>query len=318
MARALRTDYPGAWHHVMNNRVRGGMLFLCDDDRADFIGLLADIYRRYEVEVHAFCLMGTHYHLLLRTPLGNLSRAMRHVDGVYAQRFNRRHDYNGSIYKDRFRSKLVDTDGYLDRVVRYIHRNPLEASLVSDLAQYHWSSYPMFLGHEALCPRWLHKTALEWSGLKTPAQIRRYTEGKSNLHDLDLSNFSIAIGSDLFIERTAERSAPHPEINGHLNASLRRPTPDVIERAVSDFFGCDVASLRSPTFDKTRRARVIAVGLAQEVGGLSLAAIAERYSYATSTSAGAGTSRFRKLLSSPDIASQVSEIRADVAKRRQG
>ena len=86
MAHPLRIEYPGAYYHVMNRGLSRRDIFLEDKGRESFLGLLSDISRLWKVEIHAYCLMDNHYHLLLQTPKGGLSRAMRHLDGIYTQR----------------------------------------------------------------------------------------------------------------------------------------------------------------------------------------------------------------------------------------
>ena len=130
MARPLRIEYPGAWYHVMNRGVDRQPIFLHDAHRESFLSLLSDISRSYQVEIHAYCLMNNHYHLLVRTPLGNISRAMRHLNGVYTQRFNSMEKRDGSLFRGRFKAILVEADEYLLRLSRYIHLNPVAAKLV--------------------------------------------------------------------------------------------------------------------------------------------------------------------------------------------
>ena len=89
--------------------------------------------------------MPDHYHMLVQTPEGNIARAMRHVNGVYTQRFNRRHRTDGQLFRGCYKSILVNGDSYLLRLVRTIHRNPLNADLVADMNAYPWSSHKAYL-----------------------------------------------------------------------------------------------------------------------------------------------------------------------------
>ena len=90
--------------------------------------------------------MTNHFHLLLNIPEGNLQRAMRHVGGLYTQRYNRLTKTDGSLFRGRYKAILVDSDEYLLHLSQYIHRNPLEANMVDDLERYAWSSYPAYIG----------------------------------------------------------------------------------------------------------------------------------------------------------------------------
>ena len=136
MSRPLRIQYPDAWYHVMNRGRRGEKLFEGKKDYETFIELLKDIVEDYKVNIAAYCLMSNHYHLLIQTPKGNISRSMRHLNGVYTQRYNRSHLCDGQLFRGRYKSILIDADGYLLELVRYIHRNPLEAGMVNDLSKY--------------------------------------------------------------------------------------------------------------------------------------------------------------------------------------
>jgi REP element-mobilizing transposase RayT len=116
--------------------------------------VLASVVVRYRVRCHAYCLMGNHYHLLLETPEGNLSVAMRQLNGVYTQRFNRRHERCGHVLQGRFGAQLVDGHAYLHEVCRYIVLNPVRAGLVSPPRDWPWSSFRATAG-EAPVPGFL-------------------------------------------------------------------------------------------------------------------------------------------------------------------
>ena len=88
------------------------------------------------IRVHAYSLMPNHYHLLLETPRGNLSRALRHLDGIYTQRYNRAHGSDGTLFRGRYKAILIDKDSYLLQVVRYIHLNPVQSKIVREPAEH--------------------------------------------------------------------------------------------------------------------------------------------------------------------------------------
>ncbi len=86
MARPLRIEYPGAWHHVMNRGRRAEKVFHDNQDRGMFVDLLEETVDTWNIRISAYCLMPNH-HILVQTPDANLSRSMRHINGVYTQRF---------------------------------------------------------------------------------------------------------------------------------------------------------------------------------------------------------------------------------------
>ena len=125
----------------MNRGRRFESIYSDEQDYALFIDLLIEISEMWNAQIAAYCLMTNHYHLLVQTPDGNLSRCMRHLNSLYTQRFNRRHGYDGPVFRGRYKSILVSDDTDLLQLVRYIHRNPLRAGVVNEMQKYPWSSY---------------------------------------------------------------------------------------------------------------------------------------------------------------------------------
>ncbi len=156
MPRPPRMEYEHAVYHVMNRgRARHPVFHDARYYRA-FLDTLAELHTRFQGVIHAYCLMGNHYHVLLETPRANLSRMMRHLNGVYTQRHNRLKRTDGSLFRGRYKAILVEHDAYLLHVSRYIHRNPLDGirPLVTNLSDYPWSSYPTYIGQAKPAP-WL-------------------------------------------------------------------------------------------------------------------------------------------------------------------
>ncbi len=112
-----------------------------DRDRKTFLLTIEDVCRRYHWLIHAYCMMDNHYHLLIETPDGNLSIGMRQLNGVFTQRFNRRHKHTGHIFQGRYKSILVQKENYLLELSRYIVLNPVRAEMVEDAGDWKWSSY---------------------------------------------------------------------------------------------------------------------------------------------------------------------------------
>lgn len=154
MSRPLRIEFPGAVYHVTSRGDRREAIFADDKDRVRFLGVLALALERFEAQVLAYCLMGNHYHLVVRTAQANLSRLMRHVNGVYTQDFNRRHEQVGHLFQGRFKAIVVDSDAYLLRLCAYVELNPVRARLVTRAEDWPWSSCRVHLGL-ADAPPWL-------------------------------------------------------------------------------------------------------------------------------------------------------------------
>lgn len=141
MARPLRVEFAGAVYHVTARGNAGEDIFADDTDRLKFLEVLGDVVERFDWICHAYCLMPNHYHLLVETPEGNLSRGMRQLNGVYTQAFNRRHGRVGHVLQGRFKAILVEKESYLLEVARYVVLNPVRAGMARHPRFWRWSSY---------------------------------------------------------------------------------------------------------------------------------------------------------------------------------
>jgi REP-associated tyrosine transposase len=141
MSRPLRIEFPGAFYHVTSRGNAQAAIYADDADRQAFLDLLTDVVERYHWLCHAFCLMDTHYHLVIETPEGNLSQGARQLNGIYTQRYNRRHRRVGHLFQGRYKAILVERDSYLLELCRYVVLNPVRAGMVRSAREYHWSSY---------------------------------------------------------------------------------------------------------------------------------------------------------------------------------
>lgn len=155
MPRPLRIEFKDAWYHVMNRGAAQKNIFHSDHHRLLFQNLLREASVYYDFQIHAYCLMDNHYHLLINTPQGNLSQGMKHINGIYTQKFNLSENRDGSLFRGRYRSILIDKDTYLLQVSRYIHLNPVDAGMVDLPEKYNWSSYKDYITKSRLTP-WLH------------------------------------------------------------------------------------------------------------------------------------------------------------------
>lgn len=160
MSRPLRIEFPGALYHLTARGDRQEPIFDDDGDRRALLDVLASALDRFDACCFAYCLMGNHYHFVLQTRRANLSRCMRHVNGVYSQRYNRRHAKVGHLFQGRFNAVLVDSDAYLLEVCRYVDLNPVRAGMVTFPQDWRWSSYRAHAGLVAP-PAWLATEALQ-------------------------------------------------------------------------------------------------------------------------------------------------------------
>src|SRR5882724_1159736 len=141
MARPLRIEYDGALYHVTSRGNDRKAIFKDDRDRELFLNTLAQVTERFHWICHAYCLMNNHYHLVIETPDGNLSKGMRQLNGVYTQSFNRRHRRVGHLFQGRFKAILVERESHLLELCRYIVFNPARIKSSAKASTWAWSSY---------------------------------------------------------------------------------------------------------------------------------------------------------------------------------
>ena len=160
MPRQLRIQYEGAIYHLMNRGDRREPIFKTDFDRLNFLQTLQETCLRTDWQVHAWCLMGNHFHFVIETPQANLVAGMKWLLGTYTARFNRRHRLFGHLFSGRYKSLIVDGsgNGYLRTVCDYVHLNPVRAKLLAaeeSLRDFCWSSYGEYLKPPSQRAGWL-------------------------------------------------------------------------------------------------------------------------------------------------------------------
>jgi len=300
MSRPLRIEYPDAWYHVVNRGRRRGVIFRHRGDYLRFMDLLQEGSTMWNVRIAAFCLMPNHYHLLVQTPDANLSRFMRHVDGVYTQRFNRSHRCDGSLFRGRYRAILVEADTYLLELLRYIHRNPLRAGLANRLDRYPWSSHKAYLSGSR-----------EWSWLYREFVLSMLSEAKDRqdaayrtfmakaesdeLNELfSQGNTQSLLGSKGFVSWVKanfqnlrdRREIPH--------ARLLTPGVEAIQAAVCASYEIDGSQLLFSKRGVSNEARNVAIYLSRRLSGDTLARIGEAFGLANYSSVSSVVSRMKQ------------------------
>jgi len=220
MARPLRIQFEDAYYHVTCRGNARRSIFFSDADRLVFLDLLGRSSVIYQAEVLTYVLMSNHFHLLVKTPLGNLQEFMRHFNISYTAFFNRRHRRPGHLYQGRYHSFLIDADHYLKEVSRYIHLNPFkvkQARLKDDAARkkllrsYGWSSYPGYVDRQERRPFLRVEEVLDYFGGDTPHGRRSYSGFVEQGLVTDLENPLVLgkghgiIGGRDFVDRVRDR-----------------------------------------------------------------------------------------------------------------
>ena len=232
MSRPLRIEFPGALYHVTSRGDRKEAIYDDDRDRYQFLEILGDTASIYNWGVLAYCLMGNHYHLVVRTPDANLSGGMRHLNGVFTQASNRRHNRSGHLFQGRYKAILVDEDAYLLELSRYVVLNPVRAGLVHTPQEWPWSSYLPTL-RPRTAPEWLltHDLLAQFS-LDPGKAVKKYLEfvcagiGKNNLWG-DIRQ-QIYLGNQGFVESILARKIDIPHDCDVPLLQKRPPAPSLL------------------------------------------------------------------------------------------
>lgn len=206
MARPLRLDQEDTFYHVLNRGNEKRAVFRDTQDCEGFLSRLGRCSQRFSLAVHAYVLMGNHYHLLVHTQEANLSLAIQWLGASYSTWHNVRHGRSGHLFQGRFKSFLITEDAYLHRLLLYIHRNPLRAGLVNRLADYPWSSYRA-LAYGRGGPAWFDRRLVyeqfDMDGKSFRQAVRRYDERRDDL--LSSLRYGLVLGSPTVVEDLRRR-----------------------------------------------------------------------------------------------------------------
>ncbi len=233
MTRPIRIEFSGALYHVTSRGDRRESIYEDDVDRLSFLQLLGQVVEEWNWICHAYCLMTNHYHLLIETPDGNLSKGMRHLNGVYTQASNRRHNRSGHLFQGRYKAILVNADAYLLELTRYSVLNPVRAGMAKMPDEWKWSSFRAMVG-EASVPDWLAVDGLLTQFASKRAEARqRYRDfvlagiGQESIwKDLNRQTF---LGDDSFVERMQAKLKKKDRDDLNIPKAQRRPPPPRLE-----------------------------------------------------------------------------------------
>jgi putative transposase len=236
MARPLRLELAGALYHVTSRGDGREDIFLSNEDRVAWLETLAEVCKRFNWVCHAYCQMTNHYHVVIETPDANLAKGMRQLNGVYTQRFNRRHQRVGHVFQGRYKAILIEKDSYLVELARYVVLNPLRAKMVRRLEQWQWSSYPATCG-QAATPDWLQVDFVlaQFSSARVRA-IAKYVafvhEGTRLPSVWSQLQGQIYLGSEAFVRKMQAMVDRKPSLT-----EIPRVQRRALKRALSDFAG---------------------------------------------------------------------------------
>lgn len=249
MGRAWRIEYEGALYHILSRGNERGDIFFNNTDRGRFLNTIGELSERFEVDIFAYVLMDTHYHLLIKTRRANLSKAMQWFGTTYTRRFNNRHNRSGHLFQGRFKSIIIENDAYLMQLSCYIHRNPLRAGIVKRLVDYRWSSYLAY-GYGKSTPDWLSTNLIlsqftqEDEHKQYREKVQKYSKEEKRLWE-DFRH-GLFLGTKRFVTRLRKQhmpKKPDKEIPAH-RQSAASLNPDKISDRAARLLGCNVEELK--------------------------------------------------------------------------
>jgi len=229
MSRPIRIEFSGAFYHVTARGDRRENIYDDDIDRERFLEILGQIIEGFNWVCHAYCLMSNHYHLLIETPDGNLSKGMRQLNGVFTQASNRRHQRSGHLFQGRYKAILVDSDTYLMELMRYVVLNPVRAGMEDQPGKWPWSSYNAMVG-ETSAPPWLAtgKLLAQFAGKRNEA-VQGYSQfvaqGIGQESIWRYLNRQVFLGDDHFVQQMQQKTKVLSEDLNIPKAQRRPPAP---------------------------------------------------------------------------------------------
>ena len=308
----------------MNRGIARAPIYLIDDDYEIFLEVLKESSKYFQVYLSAYCLMPNHYHLLLETPRGNLSRFMRHVDGVYTQRHNRYHKKDGHLFRGRYKAILVQEDAYLTHLVRYLHLNPVQANLVQDPKDWRWSSHGYYLNGKN--EEWLKvtRTLLYFSKTMRMAKKAYLDFLKDGIDPKTKAFFSSKklgpVFGDLdFIETIKEKFLVN---EGGVTKEIPETRPfqgdylvNRIKKEVAKRFKISESSFVASRRGMSNSPRTLAMALAREVSGLQLKELAKHFNVGSYKTINAHHSKVMRLIKKDPKARRTYEALIEVISK---
>jgi REP element-mobilizing transposase RayT len=249
MARQWRIEFKGALYHILSRGNEQRDIFFEDDDRKCFLDLLGEISERFSVDIFAYVFMHNHYHLLLRTQKPNLSKCMQWLGTTYTRRFNINHLRSGHLFQGRYKSIIVENEAYLVRLSCYIHRNPLRANIVQRLADYPWSSYPVY-AYEKKHPDWLKTDViLNQFNVKDKRRayrqkVQKYSDEKNRIWEN--VRHGLIFGSNNFVDKIKSTYLSDRSLDElpQVRSMLKDTDPEIALHEAAAVLGCSVENFR--------------------------------------------------------------------------
>lgn len=332
MPRPLRILYPGACYHVTHGLEPLGassgpssaLLFANREDTAYFLTLLQAAVQRFDVVIHAYCLLPTRYHLLLETRQANLHEVMRHLNQLYAQQLRRRGDGAAARFEGRYYAWLLDASRYLASVAKVIHREPIALTGEAMYTQYRWSSVRAYLGKEP-APVWLTVKRVQqhlseqagglaydaYLASPLPQAVQRFYALRRRRPVLGHKAFHEAAKQRGVVEDGCSAVAPWRKPKGSVLAM------DWLVREVAMAFQVDVDQVLESQRGRQNTARNVAIYLARSTAQMGATQVAEHFGLAShSAVSNVMAAMMKRLAHDVALAAQVQALQLRLARGR--
>jgi Transposase and inactivated derivatives len=310
LTRPLRFEFPGAIWHITSRGNERRDIYRDDDDRRRFLSLLAHVVRHRLWRLHAWVLMSNHFHLLIETPEVGLSRGVKWLNQIYAQYFNERYERVGHLFQGRFKGILVEREGHLLELLRYIVLNPVRAGIVKFTGEYAWSNYRATAGL-ARIPNWLEVDwTLEQFGRNRAEACEAYRRFVSDARGASYNPWEktvgqIYLGSEEFCDRMQSLVHGKERSFEHARCGL-----DVLVEVVASTFEVTADDLKEKSRGPARKALT---HLAVDDAGLTLRQIAEWMAATEGAASKMRQSSKEMYAIDADYKRQIDRIRAELS-----
>jgi len=303
MPRPIRIEYEDACYHVMNRGRARQKIFLNAEYFDAFLVCLSEAHRRFGIQILCYCLMDNHYHLLIKTPEANLGRAMRHINGVYTQRYNRLKKTDGALFRGRYKAICVEEDSYQLQLSRYIHQNPLEAKIVKKNDDYPWSSYAYYVTNQKI-PDWLYQQDI-FDQLHVKSRLREKYRAFVELGvDDELAQFYSKgntvpyLGSATFRDWAySQRTMNKGSVSKQAIQLFRPSIEEIVTQVAKTFKVSELSILKSERGQvKNNIPRWVAMALSQDISSKKLNEIAKSFNLKRTGSIPTTVSKLRALM----------------------
>lgn len=313
MARPLRIEYEGAFYHVTSRGNERKKIYYAKADYEKFKSYLKEAQEKYGYLLHCYVLMTNHYHLLIETPRGNMSKVMHYINGSYTSYINRKRGRNGHLFQGRYKAILIDRDSYLLELSRYIHLNPVRAKIVLKPEDYTHSSYRSYVSRngDEIVHRDLILEMISKDGYYATRKYRDFVEkamGQGLENPLKDIFGGMILGTQGFIKqalaKSKEEAFKREEISYRRELQVGCRSDDVIE-FIAAYFNVS----RDELFENKREYRNITIYLIKKYTGLTNRQIGQLFGHISYSAVEKVYQRFStKLAKDRSLRKMVEEI----------